>query len=138
MVNPAFEYLKVRLVGSWSFVEDNETHVTTFEAVSHGNALLEKNSGFIAVYHPDGADLVMTLYTRDANQPRLRSMGTDPEAKSIHFAFRDITNWVPGTERIDGLEIVFTDDAHVTERWETLQPDGTRHTFDFDLVRKKS
>jgi hypothetical protein len=53
MVNPDLENLKSRLLGVWTFIEDNKPYEATFEAVSHGNALLERNSGFIAVYHAD-------------------------------------------------------------------------------------
>jgi len=64
--NPDFENLKSRLTGSWSVVEENRAYDATFEEVSHGRALPERNSGFIAVYHPDGGSLLMTLYSEMA------------------------------------------------------------------------
>jgi hypothetical protein len=136
IVNSAFENLKDRLIGSWIFVEDEQSYEATFEAVSHGKALLERNSGFIAVYHSDGDSLVMTLYTRDGNQPRFRAPADEQSASSIKFAFLDITNWEPGSEHINGLEIVFKDRDHIVEKWETLQPNGKRSTFAFGLTRK--
>jgi hypothetical protein len=136
MVNPDFDNLKSRLLGTWTFVEDNKSYEATFEAVSHGNALLERNSGFIAVYHPDGDSLIMTLYTRDGNQPRFRAKGFEGKSDSVRFVFQDITNWKSGTEHINGLEIVFKDRDHVIERWETLRPDGGKLSFEFELIRK--
>lgn len=136
MVSPDFENLKNRLVGTWTFIEDNKSYEATFEAVSHGSALLERNSGFIAVYHPDGDSMVMTLYTRDRNQPRFRAKGFEGRSQSIRFVFQDITNWKSGTEHINGLEIVFKDRDHVIERWETLRQDGAKLSFEFELSRK--
>jgi hypothetical protein len=136
-VNPVFENLKNRLIGSWSFVEANRPDEATFEAVSHGRAMLDRNSGFVAVYHPEGDSLLMTLYTRDGNQPRFRARGFEENSRSIRFIFQDITNWKSGTEHINGLEIVFKDQDHVMEKWETLQPDGAKAGFEFELTRKK-
>jgi hypothetical protein len=132
-----FEGLKSRLVGTWSFTENGQPYDATFEAVAHGHAILERNSGFIAVYHPDGVhSLLMTLYTREGNQPRLRAKGFGENPASITFAFRDITNWKKGTEHINGLELFFKDRDHLIEKWETLNPDGTTTHFEFDLTRK--
>lgn len=136
MVNPDFENLKNRLLGVWTFIEDNKPYEATFEAVSHGNALLERNSGFIAVYHADENSMIMTLYTRDGNQPRFRAKGFEGKSQSIRFGFQDITNWKSGTEHINGLEIVFKDRDHVIERWETLRQDGGKLSFEFELSRK--
>ncbi len=102
-----------------------------------GHAILERNSGFIAVYYPvDVHSLLMTLYTRDGNQPRLRAKGFGENPASITFVFQDITNWKKGTEHINGLELFFKDRDHLIEKWETLNPDGTKARFEFELTRK--
>ena len=93
--------------------------------------------GFIAVYHPDGDSLLMTLYTRDGNQPRFRANGFEENSRSIRFVFKDITNWKSSTEHINGLQIVLKDEDHVIEKWETLRPDGAKVGFEFELTRKK-
>ena len=148
LLNSDFEDLKRRLVGppsrdgygatsTWSFTENGQSYDATFEAVAHGHAILERNSGFIAVYHPDGVhSLLMTLYTRDGNQPRLRAKGFGENPASITFVFQDITNWKKGTEHINGLELFFKDRDHLSEKWETLNPDGTKTHFEFELTRK--
>jgi hypothetical protein len=148
LLNSDFEDLKSRLVGpssrdgygatsTWSFSENGQSYDATFEAVAHGHAILERNSGFIAVYHPDGVQsLLMTLYTRDGNQPRLRAKGFGENPASITFVFQDITNWKKGTEHINGLELFFIDRDHLSEKWETLNPNGTKTHFEFELTRK--
>jgi len=148
LLNADFETLKSRLVGpplregydatsTWSFTESGQSYDATFEAVAHGHSILERNSGFIAVYHPDGVhSLLITLYTRDGNQPRLRAKGFGENPNSITFVFQDITNWKKGTEHINGLELFFKDRDHLSEKWETLNPDGTKAHFEFELTRK--
>ena len=130
-----FERLKTLLVGDWQFVEDGKSYDAKFEAVSHGQALLERNSGFIAVYHADGSSLMMTLYTRDGNQPRFRASSLTEATQSLRFEFVDVTSWQKGTDHMNGLEIVFKDKNHLVEKWETLHPDGTKTQFAFELVR---
>ncbi|MGZ5545838.1 MAG: hypothetical protein ACXWIU_14315, partial [Limisphaerales bacterium] len=95
------------------------------------------NPGFIAVYHPGGVhSLLMTLYPRKGNQPRLSAKGFGENPASIVFAFKDITGWTEGTEHINGLELLFKDRDHLSEKWETLKPDGTKTHFEFELTRK--
>src|SRR6266481_7241876 len=137
LLNSDFGDLKSRLVGTWSFTENGQSYDATFEAVAHGYAILERNSGFIAVYHPDGVhSLLMTLYTRDGNQARLRAKGFGENPASITFVFQEITNWKKGTEHINGLELFFKDRDHLSEKWETLNPDGTKTHFEFELTRR--
>ena len=139
--NSDFEDLKGRLVGpplrdgygatsTWSFTKNGQSYDAMFEAVAHGHAILERNSGFIAVYHPDGVhSLLMTLYTRDGNQPRLRAKGFGENPNQMIFVFQDITNWKKGMEHINGLELFFKDRDHLSEKGETLNPDGTKTHF---------
>jgi hypothetical protein len=137
LLNSDFENLKSGLVGTWSFTENGQVYEATFEAVAHGHTILERNSGFIAVYHPDGVhSLLMTLYTRDGNQPRLRAKGFGENPASMIFVFQDITSWKRGTEHINGLELFFKDRDRLIEKWETLKPDGTKTHFDLELTRK--
>jgi hypothetical protein len=137
LLNADFETLKSRLLGTWSFTENGQSYDATFEIVAHGHAILERNSGYIAVYYPDGVhSLLITLYTREGNQPRLHAKGFGENPAMMVFAFKDITGWVKGTERVNGLELFFKDHDHLIEKWETLQPDGTRTHFEFELTRK--
>jgi len=137
LLNADFETLTSRLIGTWTFTEDGKSYDATFEAVAHGHAILERNSGFIAVYHPDGVhSLLMTLYMRGGNQPRLRAKGFGENPNQMIFVFQDITNWKKRTEHINGLELFFKDRDHLIEKWETLKPDGTKTHFEFELTWK--
>ena len=63
LLNADFEDLKGRLVGpppargsgatsTWRFMEKGQSYNATFEVVAHAHAILERNSGFIAIYYP--------------------------------------------------------------------------------------
>jgi hypothetical protein len=148
-LNADFEELKRRLGGppsadgsyarsTWNFTENGKSYDATFEAVAHGHAILERNSGFIAVYYPDGVhSILMTLYTRDGNQPRLHAKGFGENPNSMVFTFKDITGWTKGTEHMNGLELFFKDRVHLIEKWETLNPDGKKTHFEFELTRSE-
>ena len=62
--------------------------------------------------------------------------GLEKIPRPITFVFQDITNWKKGTEHINGLEVFFKDRDHLSEKWETLNPDGTKTHFEFELTRK--
>jgi hypothetical protein len=133
-VPQGFARLCTALAGSWTFEENHQTHTTTFEVVSHGQALLERNDGFIAVYHADGDHVRMTLYTRDGNQPRLHS--ADGLANGLaHFTFVDVTNLPAGGDHISGLTVLVKDHDHLVERWQ-FRHAGQDAPFEFRLTRK--
>jgi hypothetical protein len=66
----------------------------------------------------------------------LRAKGFEENPASITFVCQDITNWKKGTEHINCLELFFKDRDHLSEKWETLNPDGTKKHFEFELTRK--
>ena len=131
-----FNLLKQRLEGKWTFLEDKKPYETTFEIVSHGAALLEKNSGFAVVYYPDGTALMMTLFTKDGYQVRSRASGADKEGSLIQFVFQDATNLAPNAAHITGLALKFTGRDHVSERWRMVDEHGAESNFAFELTRK--
>jgi hypothetical protein len=130
-----FDRLKQRLEGKWTFLEDKQPYETTFEIMSHGAALLERNTGFSVVYYPDGTTLMMTLFTKDGYQVRLRASGADKEGSLIQFAFQDATNLAPHAAHITGLTLEFRSRNHVLERWRMVDKRGTESNFAFELTR---
>jgi hypothetical protein len=40
------------------------------------------------------------------------------------------------TEHINGLELFLRERDHLSEKWETLNPNGTKTRFEFELTRK--
>src|SRR4051812_34590210 len=70
-VQSAFSRLQ-SLSGDWRFVEENQTYVAHFESVADGHTLMERNA-YVGMYALDGDSLLLTLFTKDGNQPRLRA-----------------------------------------------------------------
>ena len=135
-VSRDFSTLKSKLEGSWTFVEDGKKYDTTFEAVSQGAALLERNSGFTVMYYPNGTALMMTLFTKDGPQIRLQAPGLDAKTNSVNFTFKDATNLPTGAGHINGLRLTFKDTNHVLETWSMLSASGSQSTFAFELTRQ--
>jgi hypothetical protein len=131
-----FDLLKQKLEGRWTFVEDGKKYDATFERVSHGAALLERNSGFMVVYYPDGHSLMMTLFTKDGYQVRLRAPGIDEKSSSADFVFQDTTNLAAGAAYMNGLKLILESKDHVVERWKMVDAHGAESSFDFELTRK--
>jgi hypothetical protein len=130
-----FDSLKQRLEGKWTFLEDKQPYETTFEIMSHGSALLEKNTGFSVVYYPDGAALMMTLFTKDGYQVRLRASAADKDGSLIQFVFQDATNLAPHAAHITGLTLTFRGRDHVSETWRMVDKLGAESNFVFELTR---
>lgn len=66
----------------------------------------------------------------DGNQLRLRAKGFGENPASITFVFQDITNW----KRERNSSSFLKDRDHLIEKWETLNPDGTKTHFEFALM----
>jgi len=56
--------------------------------------------------------LLTTLYARDGNQAK--GFGENPN--QMIFVFKDINNWIKGTEHINGLELFLKDRGHLIEK----------------------
>jgi hypothetical protein len=116
-VAAAFGALK-GLVGEWSGAVlwtgartgtgslDVRYHLT-----GNGSAVVEDlvSDGVIAmtsVYHMDGHDLRLTHFCGAGNQPRLEASRIGPEARTLHFAFVDITNLkTPETGHVTAVDL---------------------------------
>ena len=69
----------------------------------------------------------------DGNQLRLRAKGFGENPVSITFVSQDITNW----KKERNSNFFLKDRDHLSEKWETLNPHGTKTHFEFDLMRSK-
>jgi hypothetical protein len=142
--NAGFEKLKT-LVGEWEGQSPDGNRATVrYELVSAGSAVLERIGGgphadmdMVTVYHSDGPRLVMTHYCSAGNQPRMRSEPLGPDAKSLHFAFLDVTNLsAPDAGHMHDLVVTFEDHDHFTQEW-TWRKGGKDGREVFHWVRKK-
>lgn len=98
----AWQALK-SLSGTWSYTtvgRDHPPSVISYHVTSRGSVLLEEFLGdtpeevrsMATAYHLDVADLVATHYCGAGNQPRMKAVSWDPEARILRFDFWDITH----------------------------------------------
>jgi hypothetical protein len=105
--NPAvFEKLKA-LAGDWVAAEDGEMSkkgdlVARYAVTAAGSAVVEtvfpgSPHEMVTVYYPDGADLALTHFCMEGNQPRMRARS--PQGARVDFAFDGGTNIDPKRDR---------------------------------------
>jgi len=141
---PGFEALK-KLVGEWeSVADDGKPMRLTYRLISSGTALMESNthdsaeSPMITIYHPDGADLIVTHYCPDGDQPRMRAKASSAKAIEIHFVFQDATNsWRPSGAMMRGLTLRMPDATHLVQEWDGFE-NGKPSITVFSFTRKSS
>lgn len=105
-VPAAFERFKA-LAGEWVAAEDGEMAkrgdlVARYAVTAAGSAVVEtvfpgSPHEMVTVYHADGADLVLTHYCMEGNQPRMRAK--DAAGTRFAFAYDGGTNIDPKRDR---------------------------------------
>jgi hypothetical protein len=104
--------------------------VVSYTLISGGTVLVEEwgagtPSETETVFHPDHADLLLTHYCAQGNQPRLRVAEVTGDA--IVFRFVDVTNRGPDQSMLVERTLRFAGGA--LEDTEVYQaPDGTKET----------
>ncbi|HEY6464146.1 MAG TPA: hypothetical protein VIY73_28450, partial [Polyangiaceae bacterium] len=123
----AWERLTRALPGSWSMPGKSGPFVVSYKVISGQSALVEEwgvgtKSETETVFAPDHAELLLTHYCAQGNQPRLRVTDVSPEA--IVFRFVDVTNRMPDQDMLvertlriardsfDDTEVYRTADGH--------------------------
>jgi hypothetical protein len=123
----AWERLKSALPGSWIMPGKSGPFVVSYRLVSGGSALVEEwgagtQHETLTVFYPDHADLLLTHYCAQRNQPRLRV--AEASADTVVFRFVDVTNRQPGQDMLvertlrlgpdsfDDTEVYRGDDGH--------------------------
>jgi hypothetical protein len=114
----------------------------TYRVTSGGNAVVETfpvntPGEMVTVYHLDGADLLLTHFCSNGNEPRMRSKGLD--GNTLTFDFAGGTNIDPATTshmHSATMEFVSSDEIRSTWRnWRDGKPYNSGATF--RIVRKK-
>ena len=95
------------LAGEWVAAEDAEMVkkgdlVARYAVTAGGSAVVEtvfpgKEHEMVTVYHADGADLVLTHYCMEGNQPRMRAKNA--RGSRFDFAYDGGTNIDPQRDR---------------------------------------
>lgn len=122
--NAGFDLMKA-LAGTWERKhEDGSVTTLSYKVISGGTALMETmdapgmQEAMVTMYHPDGADLLMTHYCAAGNQPRMRCAKPAKDAKSLDFTFVDAANLAtPDAGHMHHLLVTFVDANHLTQEW---------------------
>jgi hypothetical protein len=93
-----------------------------------------ENNAYVGMYSVDQNSILLTLFTKDGNQPRLRAPA-ESSGDTIDFSFVDISNLKPKQGYINGLSIKFIDRNKIVETWSWHQ-DGSDYKFSFEMKRK--
>lgn len=133
----AFDALK-SFAGTWTMDDGSgKTTEDVFELAARSDkgpagatAVVEKNAGYVAVYHPDGDSVLVTLYADDGNQPRLRAKD------GLSFTFVDVTNHRPGVGHMSALSIERLDASRLVETWTFTDAAGKATPVKVTLTRK--
>jgi hypothetical protein len=119
----AFARLKT-LVGEWEGTTSSGKVHLSYELVSGGTALLERESSesmpsMITVYYVDGGRLLLTHYCMVGNQPRMQAKASSPDGGEIDFQFLDATNLSsPGAGHMHNAKIRIVDNDHLSSEWQ--------------------
>lgn len=142
--NTGFDLMKT-LAGTWeNRHEDGRVTTLTYTLVSDNTAMMETmdipgtHAAMVTMYHPDGADLMMTHYCGAGNQPRMRCAKPAKDAKLLEFTFVDAANLAtPDAGHMHHLMITFVDTDHMTQEW-TWKSGAKEGKELFKFERKRS
>ncbi len=137
--NPAFDKVK-SLAGEWIGTSPGATGKSSYRIMSAGSSVVLIQDGdkpgneMVSVFHPDGADLLMTHYCAAKNSPRMKLQpGRDPNV--LRFTFLDATNLAdPQIGHMTALTLHFIDKDHHTQEW-TFTDHGKEMTDKFEFRR---
>jgi hypothetical protein len=140
----AFELFRA-LAGEWVAADDGEMYkkgdvVARYAVTASGTAVVEtvfpgSPHEMVTVYHPDGADLVLTHFCMEGNQPRMRAR--QPKGARFEFTFDGGANIDPGRDRhmhSAWLEILGADE--IRNEWTEHAEGKTVLVVRSHLVRK--
>ena len=122
-VSAAFDRLK-SLSGQWESQGPNGKARLSYEVVSGGNAVLERENAegmpeMITVYYLDGDRLLLTHYCMAGNEPRMQARSFDAQTGELKFDFLDAANMANANAgHMHDVKLRFIDNEHVGATWE--------------------
>jgi hypothetical protein len=133
------------LSGDWVAAEDGAMSrkgdlVARYAVTAGGTAVVEtvfpgSAHEMVTVYHADGADLVLTHYCMEGNQPRMRARGT--KGPRFDFAFDGGTNIDPQRDRhMHSAWLEFVGADEIRNEWTELAEGKPVLVVKSHLVRK--
>jgi hypothetical protein len=137
----AFEHL-TSLVGQWTGVQDGVDITLTYTLTADGSTLMEefrpaKGPVMMTMFTVDGDHLIATHYCSAGNQPQMVTQPiTEPQNKTLVFSLVHITGMNTSEDwHNTGLEVLFDDADHLTQKWTYLYKGKTGTTI-FHFTRK--
>jgi hypothetical protein len=133
------------LAGDWVSAADGPFFkkgdlVARYAVTASGTAVVEtvfpgSAHEMVTVYHADGADLVLTHFCMEGNQPRMRAKA--PSGPRVEFAYDGGFNIDPKRDRhMHAATFEFVGPDQVRSHWTELAAGKTDFVADMDLVRK--
>ena len=144
----AFDRLK-SLEGTWSGKagwdeggQKGTGDVTVvYKVTAGGNAVQEvlfpgTPHEMVTMYHMDGADLVLTHYCAQGNQPRMK-LEESKEPDVLSFRFTGGTNMKESDGHMHAAKLTIADADHVKGVWTSMKDGKPAGDAIFDLTRNK-
>jgi hypothetical protein len=136
----AWARLKAALPGTWTLAANEQAppFIVSYKLISAGSALVEHWGAGTShetetVFYPDHADLWLTHYCAQGNQPRLRV--TDATADAIVFRFVDVTNREPDQAMLVEQTLRFAPDGSLEDTERYRAADGSDDTTTYRFTR---
>jgi hypothetical protein len=137
----AFEHL-TSLVGQWTGVQDGVDITLIYTLTADGSTLMEefrpaKGPMMMTMFTVDGDHLIATHYCSAGNQPQMVTHPiTEPQNTTLVFSLVHITGMNTSEDwHNTGLEVLFDDADHLTQKWTYLYKGKTGTTI-FHFTRK--
>ena len=136
----AWDLLRRGLPGSWSMPTKTGEFVVTYRLISGDSALVEEWGPGTpheteTVFYPDHADLLLTHYCAQGNQPRLRA--AEISSNAVVFRFVDVTNRAVDQSMLVERTLRVTGDA-LDDTEVYRGPDGKDDSTTYHLTRQTS
>jgi len=136
----AFARLKA-LAGDWEATTAEGKSRLSYEIVSGGTALLERESSekmpaMLTLFHLDGERLLLTHYCVAGNQPRMQARAFNPETGELEFRLLDATNLAsPNAGHMHNVKIRLVDADHLITEWQFYENGQSKFTESTQFTR---
>lgn len=136
-----------QLSGTWEYTtvgRDHEPSVISYHVTSRGSVVWEEFLGstpdevreMATAYHLDVDELVATHYCGAGNQPRMKAISWDAEARILRFDFWDITHLAdPEEYYTTDIELRFQGEDSAELRFRGIE-DGAQGDWQIHQLRR--
>ena len=143
--SPGLEMLK-SLAGTWIKLDEagkpTDEVVSVYTVTAAGSVVQEvmfpgTEHEMVTMYHQDGANLVLTHYCAQGNQPHLKAVSA-AERGELVFECQGGTNMASENDpHMHAMRIMFLGDDRLKSHWTQFQGGKEGHSATFDVARQK-